>query len=129
LILRSVLSAKLHGVCVTRSELYYSGSIVLPGCLCEAAGLLAGDQVSVYNFDTGSRYETYVLSGPGHEVSVNGPSARLSQVGDRLVVVQYVLTDENLTPKIVFVNRGNQIVSRDEVFADDSIFELSPRAD
>jgi len=99
--LRHVLAVKLHGLCVTRSELYYSGSIVLPGLVCNEAGLLAGDQVSVYNFSSGSRYDTYILCGTDSHVSVNGPSARLSQVGDRLVVVQYVLTDENPEPKVI----------------------------
>jgi aspartate 1-decarboxylase len=115
--LRHVLAVKLHGLCVTRSELYYSGSIVLPRSVCEAAGLFEGDQVSVYNFHSGSRYETYVLYGVDNQVSINGPSARLSQVGDRLVVVQYVLTDERLQSKVIFLNRKNQAVSQEDVFS------------
>jgi aspartate 1-decarboxylase len=114
--LRQVLAVKLHGLCVTRAELYYTGSIVLPESICKTAGLMEGDQVSVYNFHSGHRYETYVLHGPPNQVSVNGPSARLSQVGDRLVVVQYVLTDENSQPKLFFMNAENEIVSPAEVF-------------
>lgn len=127
--LRHVLAAKLHGICVTRSELYYSGSIVLPASVCEAAGLVDGDQVSVYNFNSGSRYDTYIIYGPDSQVSVNGPSARLSQVGDRLVVVQYLLTDEKLQPKVIFLNANNQIVSHEESKASlgKSIADIPPR--
>src|ERR1700694_2740959 len=116
MILRHVLAVKLHGLCVTRSELYYSGSINLPESVCEKVGLRPGDQVSIYNFNSGSRYETYVLPSAGEDVIINGPSARLSQVGDRIVVAQYVLTDEDLTPKVLFFNSKNESVELSEVF-------------
>ena len=116
MILRTVLAAKLHGLCVTDSYLYYSGSITLPGSACEEAGLHEGDEVAVYNFENGNRYETYVIQGAEGVVVVNGPSARLSQVGDRLVVAQYVLTDERLAPKILFFDRTNRRVAPEAAF-------------
>ncbi len=116
MILRSVMSVKLHGLKVTQCHLHYSGSITIPRSICREAGLKEGDQVDVYNFENGARYSTYVIEGDGNEVAVNGPSARLCQPGDRIVVVQYVWTDEELKPKVLFFDENNRIVPPEQVF-------------
>lgn len=116
MILRNVMAAKLHGIRVTHTRLFYSGSIALPRAIIEAAGFIENDQVAVYNFNSGARYETYVIHGKDDEVSANGPSARLSAPGDRLAIVQYVLTDEILKPRLLFFNEFNRQVAKQEVF-------------
>jgi aspartate 1-decarboxylase len=110
------MAVKLHGVCVSECNLYYSGSIVLPREMYEDTGLRENDQVSVYNFNSGTRYDTYVIGGSAGVVSVNGPSARLSKPRDRLAIVQYVLTDELLEPRILFLDASNRIVDQQDVF-------------
>ena len=116
MILRTVLAVKLHGIKVTNCELYYSGSITLPDAIRTAAGLNEGDQVSIYNFSNGARYDTYVINGPDEVIGINGPSARLCQPGDRIVIAQYVITDEPITPKVLFFDQNNQQTALENVF-------------
>ncbi len=115
---RKVLKTKLHGLSVTQKEVYYSGSIVLPRALCDQAGLRQYDVVEIYNFNNGARYTTYVLFGGPGEVQVKGPSARLCEVGDRIVLVQYVQTSGEAEPRQLFLNSANQVVSETECFAE-----------
>ena len=117
MIMRSVMAVKLHGLCVTECELLYSGSITLPPRILEGSNLTPGDVVSVYNFNNGARYETYVIEGDDdHTVGINGPSARLCYKGDRIVIVQYVMTDEKTEPRVLFFNADNQRVDQEAVF-------------
>ncbi len=109
--LRWVLATKLHGITVSHTNLYYAGSIGLPLTMIDAAGLRPNDVVEVYNFMSGARYQTYVMVGPDGRVEVNGPSARLTQPGDRLVVVQYVLTEDDVEPRILHYNAKNEGVA------------------
>ena len=117
MIMRSVMSVKLHGICVTRCDLHYSGSIILPPRILTSSELMAGDAVSIYNFNNGARYDTYVISGEDDQtVGINGPSARLCYKGDRIVVVQYVMTDEKIVPRVLFFNSNNKQVDQAAVF-------------
>tara|TARA_B100000315_G_scaffold200284_1_gene192440 strand:+ start:4564 stop:4917 length:354 start_codon:yes stop_codon:yes gene_type:complete len=117
MIMRSVLAVKLHGICVTQCELQYSGSITLPPRILEASGLGAGDVVSIYNFNNGARYDTYVIEGDDdHTIGINGPSARLCYKGDRIVIAQYVMTDEQVDSKVLFFNQDNRQVDQEAVF-------------
>jgi aspartate 1-decarboxylase len=78
---------------------------------------MAGDAVSVYNFNNGARYDTYVILGEDETtVGLNGPSARLCYKGDRIVVVQYVMTDEKIKSRVLFFNPDNQQVDQESVF-------------
>jgi aspartate 1-decarboxylase len=117
MIMRSVMAVKLHGICVTQCELFYAGSIILPPSVLTSSKLLPGDAVSVYNFNNGARYDTYVIAGEDdYTVGINGPSARLCYKGDRIVVVQYVMTDEEIEPQVLFFNAENQQVDDALVF-------------
>ena len=49
-------------------------------------------------------------------VGINGPSARLCYKGDRIVVVQYVMTDEEIESRVLFFNSDNQQVDQESVF-------------
>ena len=117
MIMRSVMAVKLHGICVTRCDLHYSGSIILPPRILASTDLTAGDAVSIYNFNNGARYDTYVILGEDEiTVGINGPSARLCYKGDRIVVIQYVMTDEKIESRVLFFNSDNQQVDQESVF-------------
>ena len=117
MIMRSVMSVKLHGLCVTNCELLYSGSITLPSLIMKSAQLSYGDMVSIYNFNNGARYDTYVIEGTDDTtVGINGPSARLCYKGDRIVVAQYVVTDEKINPLVLFFDDQNREVEFESVF-------------
>lgn len=85
------MRAKIHRVAVTGANLHYEGSIGLDQELIEAAGLLEHERVQVLNIENGERFDTYVIKGARNtgEVTLNGPAARLVQVGDTILVVAY----------------------------------------
>ena len=102
------MKSKIHRIKVTRTELDYVGSITLDKALVEKANLVAGEKVQVLNLNTGARFETYVIVDETNsgEVCLNGPAARLAEVGDIIIVISYALmTPEearNFTPTIIF---------------------------
>ena len=112
--LRKMLKAKIHGLTVTETELYYEGSITLDKNLLDAADLLAGEMVLVVNLANGARLETYIIEAPAGSgtVCLNGPAARLAEVGDQIHVLSYCYCDDqtarSLQPRIVHVDENNQ---------------------
>ena len=112
--LRKMLKAKIHGLTVTETELHYTGSITLDKNLLSAADLLAGEMVLVVNLANGARLETYIIEAPAGSgtVCLNGPAARLAEVGDEIHVLSYCYCDEatarSLKPRIVRVGENNQ---------------------
>lgn len=98
---------------VTEANLHYEGSITIDQDLLDEAGILPYEKVQVLNITNGSRLETYTISGErGSRVCcLNGAAARLTQVGDRIIVISYAeMTPEEAkdhTPKVVVVDENN----------------------
>jgi aspartate 1-decarboxylase len=110
---RIMLKSKIHRAVLTGKALDYEGSIALDRRLMDAADLLPGEQVHVLNINTGSRLLTYVIeaaAGSG-TVMLNGPAARLGEVGDLVVILAYghypEVAARKLRPRIVHVNKEN----------------------
>ena len=61
--MRVMLKAKIHRATVTDRCLDYEGSITIDLDLMDAVGLLAHEQVQVYNVTNGQRFETYAIAG------------------------------------------------------------------
>ncbi|MDZ7692463.1 MAG: aspartate 1-decarboxylase [Balneolaceae bacterium] len=110
----TMFKSKLHQMKVTESNLHYEGSITIDQELLEKAGILPYEKVQVLNITNGSRLETYTISGePGSRVCcLNGAAARLTQVGDRIIVIAYAeMTPEEAKehkPKVVIVDENNE---------------------
>jgi aspartate 1-decarboxylase len=96
--LRKMLKSKIHGATVTQTELAYEGSITLDAALIRAADLLPGEAVLVVNLNNGARFETYVIEGEADSgvVCLNGPAARLAEVGDLVHVIGWAYVDDAL---------------------------------
>jgi aspartate 1-decarboxylase len=112
---RIVLGSKLHNVTVTESNLDYEGSLALDGNLLKAAGMIPFEQVHVYNVTNGERFSTYLIKakeGSG-TAAVYGAAAHRAAVGDKLIVVSYVLMGDEETefivPRIVILDERNGI--------------------
>jgi aspartate 1-decarboxylase len=120
MMLRNMLSAKIHRATVTHSDLHYVGSITIDSDLLAAAGILPGEKVSVVDVTNGARLETYTIAGiPGSGViGINGAAAHLVEVGDLVIIIAYALLDsaEALTfqPSVVHVDASNRIVQVDQ---------------
>lgn len=112
---RWMMKSKIHRATVTQADLNYEGSITVDQELLDAAEIIPHEMVQVYNVNTGSRFETYVIPGePGSKViCLNGAAARMAQVGDLVILVTTAWLNEaelvNYEPKVVLVGEGNEI--------------------
>ncbi len=110
--LRSVCKSKIHHAVVTGADVNYVGSIGIDRRLMNLTGLIAGEQVSVWNVNNGQRIETYAIPLPedSGDIVVNGAAARHFQPGDRIIIVAFCLTDEPIVPQMIVVNAENRFV-------------------
>ncbi len=108
--LRRFLGAKIRDIRITGAYLDYEGSITLDEDYLLKSGIMPNEEVHVLNQENGQRFTTYVIKGErgSGKVEINGPAARLGMVGDRIMVLSYVLLSpdqiESHVPKIVSVN-------------------------
>jgi len=120
---RVMLKSKIHRATVTDADLHYVGSITIDPELLEAADIRPFEQVAVVDVDNGARFETYTIAGePGSgAMKVNGAAARLVHTGDTIIVISYAHYDreelESYAPRVVHVNRSNEIVTIDDQVA------------
>lgn len=111
----NMLKGKIHRATVTQAEVDYIGSITIDQQLMDAAGILEYEKVQVADVETGSRLETYVISGePGSGViCLNGAAAHLVTPGDKVIIMCYAqMTPEEAhenQPRVVFVDEHNKI--------------------
>ena len=111
-----MFKSKLHPLTVTQADLYYEGSITIDPELMEAAGIYTYEKVQVVNVNNGSRLETYTIPGKRgeREVCMNGPAARLTTLGDRIIVISYArMTEEEARdhkPRVVLLDSKNNPV-------------------
>ena len=111
----TMFKGKLHQMKVTEANLLYEGSITIDTDLLDAANILPYEKVQVVNINNGSRLETYTIPGErGSKVCcLNGPAARMTQVGDRVIVISYAqMTPEEARkhePRVVIVDENNEI--------------------
>jgi len=110
-----VFKSKIHRVKVTQSELNYVGSITIDEDLLDAADMIENEKVTVCNIETGSRFETYIIKGRRGtgEICLNGPAARLVQVGDIVIILSYAIMSweeaKTFKPTVIFPDDNNSV--------------------
>jgi aspartate 1-decarboxylase len=103
-----------HGQ-ITEAELHYEGSITIDEDLLKAVDIIPGEKVEVLNISNGIRIETYAIAGkPGSgQICLNGPAARAGVVGDKVIILSYVLAEpqeaKKLKMRIVYLDEKNRI--------------------
>jgi len=113
-----LLKSKIHQATVTGVDWSYEGSIVVDATLMEEVGLIPYEKVLVANMTTGDRFETYVIEGPvgSGAIELNGATARLGQVGDRVIVFSFAQVSQEEarthTPRIVQLDENNRVIRR-----------------
>ncbi|MCB0353510.1 MAG: aspartate 1-decarboxylase [Bdellovibrionales bacterium] len=112
--MRKLLRAKIHRATITQADLHYEGSITIPPSLLEASGILEYEAVNVWNVTSGTRFETYAITGRREgEICVNGAAAHLVTPGDLVIVAAFSYFTEkgllNFKPKLVFVDENNRV--------------------
>ncbi len=104
----TILKSKIHRVTVTEANLDYIGSITIDQDMMDAAGILAGEKVSVVDNTNGARLETYVIAGKRGSgcICVNGAAAHLVHPGDVVIIMAYALMTpeeaQTFKPQVVF---------------------------
>ena len=87
-----LLKTKIHRATVTQTDANYHGSITIDRDLLDASGLLPNESVIVADCENGNRFETYVITGKRGSgiIGINGAAARLSQIGNRVIIMAFV---------------------------------------
>lgn len=108
----TMFKSKLHQMVVTGANLMYEGSITIDQDLLDQAQLLPYEKVQVLNITNGQRLETYTIPGErGSRVCcLNGAAARLTQIGDRIIVIAYA----EMTPEEAQAHKPRVIVVDDQ---------------
>ena len=108
----TLFKSKLHQMVVTEANLMYEGSITIDQDLLDQAQLLPYEKVQVLNITNGQRLETYTIPGErGSRVCcLNGAAARLTQIGDRIIVIAYA----EMTPEEAQAHKPRVIVVDDQ---------------
>ena len=114
--LTQLLKAKIHQATVTFTDVNYHGSITIDADLLRASGLLPNEAVIVADCENGNRFTTYVIVGEAGSgtIGVNGAAARLTQVGNRVIIMSFVMATGQEIPthksRVVIVDKKNKPV-------------------
>ena len=112
-----MLRAKIHRATLTGADLHYEGSCGIDQDLLDAADILPGEQIEIYNVTNGARIATYAISEPAGSgnITLNGSAARHAAIGDLLIICTYCAMDDassrNFRPRIALLGEGNRIAS------------------
>lgn len=112
-----VLKSKLHRARVTEANLDYEGSLSISEDLMRAVGIVPFEKVLCGNQTNGARFETYAITAPAGagQIVLNGASARLGEVGDRLTILVFAQialeAAASWKPSIATLSETNQIVT------------------
>lgn len=114
---RSLLKSAILTATVTEADLNYIGSITIDKDLMERANLQADENVLVVDHTNGSRLETYVIVGERGSgiICMNGAAAHLINKGDKVTIMAFTWTDEEVGPKLLLVDNTNKFVRYQEV--------------
>jgi len=110
--LLNICKSKIHRATVTQCDVDYIGSITIDSDLMDRAGIVKGELVHVWNVSNGGRFETYALPGEKRSgvICVNGAAAHLAEARDKVIIVAFVLTDEEIAPKWILVDDENKFL-------------------
>jgi aspartate 1-decarboxylase len=110
--LRELLQSKIHKATVTEADVSYVGSITIDQDLLDRVDLWPGQKVTVVSNTSGSRLETYVISGARNSgmICVNGAAALLIKKGEEVIIFSYALSEGPITPKCILVDAKNKYV-------------------
>ena len=98
---------------MTCCDVNYVGSVAVDSALLDAAGIVEGEMVHVWNVTNGERLETYAIpaeAGSG-VICLNGAAAHKCSAGDKVILAAFCWTDEPIERKVVLVDDNNRITS------------------
>jgi aspartate 1-decarboxylase len=115
-----MLHSKIHRATVTGADLDYEGSVSIDTDLLEAADIVSGQQVHIWNITRGSRIVTYALPGESGSgtICINGAAAHQNSPGDVVIIASWVELEESKVqhhqPRVVRVDSSNRITGTEQ---------------
>lgn len=112
---RCMFKSKIHRATVTEANIDYEGSVTIDQDLMDAADMLPGEEVHVWDVENGTRLVSYILTGPRASgvVCMNGAAAHLVHPGHRVILATFAHMDEQEArthePRIVLVDEHNRV--------------------
>ncbi|MBN1354582.1 MAG: aspartate 1-decarboxylase [Candidatus Omnitrophica bacterium] len=116
--LRIMCKSKINRARITRTDLYYEGSIGIDKKILEAGNIYANEFVQVLNLNNGVRFETYAIEEKEDSgaIVLYGPAARLGHPGDLIIVISKALVEareiQNTKTKIVYLDSDNKVLKK-----------------
>jgi aspartate 1-decarboxylase len=115
-----MLKSKLHHGRVTHADVSYEGSLGIDTELMEAVALYPYERILVGNINNGERFETYAIPEPfgSRRIILNGATARLGVVGDRLIIMSFAwvresdVRDGKHRPRVLRLDENNGPIRR-----------------
>lgn len=110
-----MLGGKIHRAVVTEANVDYEGSVTVDEDLLDAANILPGEVVNIWDVTNAARLNTYTIAGPRGSgcICVNGAAAHLVHEGDLVILASYVELDDaearTWKPSAVFVDADNRV--------------------
>src|SRR6058998_3727559 len=110
-----LLKSKIHRAQVTASSLDYEGSLTIASDLMELTGLVPHERILCSNLANGTRFETYVIPGErgSGQIQLNGATAHLGKIGDRLTIMIYATIDaaeaKKWQPQVIVLGEKNAV--------------------
>ena len=91
----TVLKSKLSYVTVTKSDLYYDGSLGIDETILNQANIIEFEQIHVLNVTNGERFITYAIKelAGSKKINVYGAAAKKTSIGDELIILSYSIVD------------------------------------
>ena len=110
--MRWFLRSKIHKARVTKTDLYYVGSIGIDKTLIKRAGFKPGEKVLVVDNTNGSRLETYVIEEKENsgQIIIYGAAAHLIKKGDEIIIMGFELSNKQIRPKNILVDKKNKFI-------------------
>ena len=107
----SICKSKIHRATIAECDINYVGSITIDADLLDAAGIIEGEEVRVWNVTNGHRLRTYTIAGKRGSgvICLNGAAAHMAAVGDLVIIAAFTWTDEAVERKVVLVDNDNHI--------------------
>lgn len=112
----TLLKSKLHRATVTGASLHYEGSLTVAEDLAKRAGFIQYERILVGNINNGERFETYLIFGRAgtNVIELNGATAHLGQIGDRLTIMSFAQVPAELAdkhkPNVVRLDEKNNVL-------------------
>ena len=113
-----ILKSKIHRAGVTAADVNYEGSLGIDADYMDRVGLRPFERILCGNLANGERFETYAIPAKrgSRAIVLNGATAHLAKVGDRLTIMSFTFVDDKKAgkwqPRVIVLGAKNAVISK-----------------